>query len=266
MINHISIKMIDTPVRNWKPANLENMNQRFEDRPPEELLHWALATYGDSLVVATGFGGSGIVQMHMIAQFRPKTTFFYLQTDLLFPETLALRDELSARLGIQFTEVHSGLSLGEQAYQYGRDLWARNPDLCCLLRKVEPMKQFLADKRAWITAIRRDQSPGRAQTPLVDWDFANGLIKLAPLAAWTKEQVWDYIDHHDLPYNKLRDAGYGSIGCVPCTRPLLAGETDERAGRWAGTDKIECGIHIQPDGKIVRLGQVAGTSKMPVTL
>lgn len=256
MINHISIKSIDTPIRNWKPANLARISQRFEHRHPQELLRWALATYGDDLVVATGFGGSGIVQMHMISQFRPKTTFFYLQTDLLFPETLELRDALAERLDIQFTEVHSGHSLGEQAFQYGRDLWARNPDLCCLMRKVEPMKQFLADKRAWVTAIRRDQSASRANTQLVDWDDTNGLIKLAPLATWTKDQVWDYIHEHDLPYNKLRDEGYGSIGCMPCTRPLQAGETDERAGRWAGTDKIECGIHIQPDGTIVRTSQM----------
>lgn len=256
MINHISIKTIDTPVRNWKPANLGRISQRFEQQHPKELLRWALATYGDNMVVATGFGGSGIVQMHMISQIRPKTTFFYLQTDVLFPETLALRDELAERLGIQFTEVHSGLSLGEQAFQYGRVLWTRNPDLCCLMRKVEPMKQFLADKRAWVTAIRRDQSASRAQTQLVDWDDTNGLIKLAPLATWTKEQVWDYIEAHNLPYNALRDAGYGSIGCMPCTRPLRDGETDERAGRWAGTDKIECGLHIQPDGTIVRTSQL----------
>lgn len=252
MINHISIKTIDAPIRNWKPANLERINRRFEGRSPQALLRWALATYGDDLVVATGFGNSGIVMMHMIAQIRPQTTFFYLQTDLLFPETLALRDALAQRLQIRFTEVHSGLSLGEQAYQYGRQLWSRNPDLCCLLRKVEPMRQFLADKRTWATAIRRDQAPSRAHTRLVDWDTANGLIKLAPLAAWSKAQVEAYIAEYDLPTNELRREGYGSIGCVPCTRPLGPGETDERAGRWAGTDKIECGIHIQPDGRVVR--------------
>jgi phosphoadenosine phosphosulfate reductase len=256
MINHISIKSIEAPIRNWKPANLAQISRRFEQQTPQELLRWALATYGDDLVVANGFGDSGIVQMHMIAQIRPQTTFFYLQTDLLFPETLALRDELARRLGIRFTEIHSGLSLGEQAYQFGRELWARNPDLCCLMRKVEPMRAFLADKRAWVTAIRRDQAVSRANTQLVDWDAANGLIKLAPLAAWSQEQVQDYMRQYELPHNELRDAGYGSIGCMPCTRPLAAGETDERAGRWAGTDKIECGIHIQPDGTIVRRSQI----------
>lgn len=257
MVNHISIKTIDTPLRNWRPANLSRISQRFEQRRPQDVLHWAAATYNDDLAVATGFGVSGIVMMHMLSQFRPKTTFFYLQTDLLFPETLALRDELAERLGIQFTEVHSGLSLGEQSFQYGQQLWQRNPDLCCTLRKVEPLRQFLSDKRAWVTAIRRDQSPSRARTQLVDWDSANGLIKLSPLAAWSKEQVWAYIHQHDLPYNVLHDAGYGSIGCLPCTRALQVDETDERAGRWAGTDKIECGIHIQPDGKIVRNSQVS---------
>ncbi len=264
MINHISIKTIDTSIKNWKPANLGHISQRLEQRSPQEVLRWAAATYGDDLAIATGFGASGVVLMHMIAQIRPQTTFFYLQTDLLFPETLALRDQLSTRLGIQFTEVHSGLSLGEQAYQYGRQLWARNPDLCCHLRKVEPMRQFLTGKRAWVTAIRRDQSPTRAFTQFVDWDYANGLIKLAPLAAWTRPQVWAYIHAHDLPYNELHDQGFGSIGCVPCTRALKPNETDERAGRWADMEKIECGIHIQPDGKIVRTSSVTGPANVPV--
>lgn len=253
MVNHISIKTIDTPVKNWKPANLGRLSGRFEHRPPQDVLRWAAASYGDDLAVATGFGASGVVLMHMIAQFRPQSTFFYLQTDLLFPETLALRDQLAARLGIQFTEVHSGLSLGEQAFQYGRQLWLRNPDLCCHLRKVEPLRRFLAGKRAWVTAIRRDQAASRIFTQTVDWDHANGLVKIAPLAAWTRSQVWDYIHAHDLPYNGLHDRGFGSIGCVPCTRALQPGETDERAGRWADTEKSECGIHIQPDGNIIRL-------------
>ncbi len=219
MINHISIKTIDTPVRNWRPANLENINQRFEDQPPEELLRWALATYGDSLVVATGFGGSGIVQMHMIAQFRPKTTFFYLQTDLLFPETLALRDELSARLGIQFTEVHSGLSLGEQAYPAAVTCGRVTRTSACLHKvRSRYRNNSWPISSAWITAIRAATSrPAGLQTPIGRLGFRQQALNLAPLAA--ERAGVGCIDHHGLPYNKLRDAGHVALDWLcACTR------------------------------------------------
>lgn len=239
----------------WFPANLVPLNRRFEKLQAVDLLRWGLTTFADDIVLATGFGPSGVVLMHMVSQIRPKTAVFYLQTNLFFPETLALRDQLSDRLGMQFIEVHSGLSLNEQAHQFGAALWQRNPDLCCRLRKVEPLRRFLADKKAWITGIRRDQATTRRQTQLVSWDNANHLVKLCPLASWTQEQVWEYIHQHDLPTNVLHDEGYPSIGCMPCTNPVSSGE-DERAGRWAGTEKLECGIHIQPDGTIVRVSQL----------
>ncbi len=243
--------------QNWQPANLDKISQRFENRSPEELLRWGFVTYGDDIAMATGFGVTGIVMMHMLSQIRPSATVFYLQTDVLFPETMALRDELAARLGIQFTEVHSGLSLGEQAYQFGRELWNTSPDLCCRMRKVEPLRKYLATKRAWITGIRRDQSATRANAQLISWDAANNLVKLAPLATWTRQDVWNYIHEHDLPYNKLHDEGYPSIGCWPCTVPVNGDVSDERAGRWAQNEKTECGIHIQPDGRIIRVTQIA---------
>ena len=244
------------PAPTWFPANLFSLNRRFERLEARELLRWGLITFNKDIVLATGFGPSGIVLMHLASQLRPKPAVFYLQTDLFFPETLALRDQLAKQLGLEFVAVHSGLSLNEQAQQFGPALWQRNPDLCCQLRKVEPLRRFLAGKKAWITAIRRDQSPTRQKTPLVSWDNANHLLKLSPLAGWTGERVWDYIHQHDLPTNDLHDAGYPSIGCMPCTRPVSGGES-ERAGRWAGTEKLECGIHIQPDGPIIRLSQLA---------
>jgi phosphoadenosine phosphosulfate reductase len=228
----------------WSPANLSHINHRFENRHPREVLRWGLTTYGTDIVMATGFSPSGIVLLHMASQMR-RVNAFYLQTDLLFPETLELRDHLAKRLGIQFTEVHSGLSLEGQTFRYGSELWARNPDQCCNLRKVAPLRNYLADKKAWITAIRRDQSPTRAFTQVVSWDKGNQVVKLCPLATWTGKQVWEYIDQHDLPFNPLHEQGYPSIGCFPCTRPVGIGE-DERAGRWAGMDKTECGIHLQP--------------------
>jgi phosphoadenosine phosphosulfate reductase len=236
-----------------RPANLEQINARLEGQSPETVLRWAAATYGRDLALATGFGLTGVVLMHMMIQIRPSTTIFYLQTDLLFPETLALRDQLAQRFNIDFVEVHSGFSLDEQAHQYGRQLWQSSPDLCCHLRKVKPLRRYLAGKRAWIAGIRRDQSPTRADTAVVAWDNANNLVKLAPLASWTREQVHAYITAYELPYNQLHDVGYLSIGCMPCTLAVEPGETNERAGRWTDSDKTECGIHIQPDGTVVRL-------------
>jgi phosphoadenosine phosphosulfate reductase len=236
----------------WYPANLEPISHRFERQHPREVLRWALTTYGKDIALATGFGPSGIVLMHLASRLRPNTTVFYLQTDLLFPETMVLRDSLAERLGIHFTELRPDLTLDEQAQYYGPQLWRSDPDLCCLLRKVEPLRRFLATKKAWITAIRRDQSLTRASINMVDWDRANHLLKISPLAGWTRDQVWSYLREHDLPYNPLHDQGYPSIGCYPCTRPVAPGK-GERSGRWAGTGKLECGIHIQPEGKIVRL-------------
>jgi phosphoadenosine phosphosulfate reductase len=243
----------------WFPANLDSLNRRFERLQPKDVLRWGLTTFAEDIVLATGFGPSGIVLMHIVSQIQPRlrsqTAVFYLQTDLFFPETLTLRDQLAERLGLRFVEVHSGLSLNEQAHQFGPALWQRNPDLCCRLRKVEPLRRFLAGKKAWITGIRRDQSLTRRSARIIAWDKANHLLKLSPLAAWTKADVWDYIHEHDLPTNVLHDEGYPSIGCMPCTHPVIPGD-DERAGRWAGTDKLECGIHIQPDGTVIRLSVI----------
>jgi phosphoadenosine phosphosulfate reductase len=227
----------------WLPANLPRISHRFEQREPHELLRWGLATFGEEIVLATGFGLSGIVLMHIVAALRPRTAVFYLQTDLLFPETMTLRDRLAERLGLRFVEILPEISLTDQQRQYGPDLWHQKPDLCCQLRKVQPLRRFLAEKKAWITGIRRDQSPTRSRVSLLEWDQANQVIKFNPLAGWSRDQVWRYIQRHDLPYNQLHDQGYASIGCWPCTRAISAGE-DERAGRWAGLSKNECGIHF----------------------
>jgi phosphoadenosine phosphosulfate reductase len=181
--------------------------------------------------------------MHLVSEIRPGTIVFYLDTDLLFSHTYELRDELVKRLGIRFERVHSGISLPEQAFRHGDKLWERDPDTCCHIRKVIPQRQFLANYNAWITGIRRDQTAFRANTGLVEWDYANKMIKLNPLAAWTSDQVWEHIHTHDLPYNPLHDYGYPSIGCWTCTKAVEPGQ-DPRSGRWAGTAKTECGIHL----------------------
>ncbi len=224
---------------------LRPLNEAFEQASPRDLLRWAGETFGAGLVLATGFGPSGVVLAHLVSGMDPTPTVFYLETDLLFAETYALRDRLAERLGLSFTPVHGGLSLDAQARAHGPDLWAREPNRCCFLRKVLPLRRFLADKSAWITGLRRDQAPSRAGIDLVEWDGANGLVKLNPLARWTDAEVWGYLHRHDLPYNPLHDEGYPSLGCVPCTRPVAPGE-DARAGRWSGFAKTECGIHVQP--------------------
>jgi phosphoadenosine phosphosulfate reductase len=181
--------------------------------------------------------------MHLVSQIRPETIVFYLDTDLLFSQTYELRDELAKRLGIRFERVHSGISLPEQAFRHGDTLWVNDPDTCCHIRKVIPQRQFLANYSAWITGIRRDQTAFRANTALVEWDYANKMVKLNPLAAWTSNQVWAHIHENNLPYNELHDYGYPSIGCWTCTKAVAPG-ADPRSGRWSGDIKTECGIHL----------------------
>jgi phosphoadenosine phosphosulfate reductase len=223
--------------------DLETVTQQLEAQGPEATLRWAISTFGEQLAVATGFGPSGIVILHLVSRINPDITVFYLETNMLFGETYALRDQLQARLGLKIQAIHPELSLQQQADRYGEALWRRDPDLCCYLRKVEPLRRYLADKQAWVTGIRRDQTPIRAATQVVEWDDANGLIKVNPLAAWTSEQVWNYIQEHDLPFNPLHRLSFPSLGCWPCTRSVLPGE-HPRAGRWDGFTKTECGLHL----------------------
>lgn len=238
-------------VGEWTPDRLLPYRETWRHRSPEQLLEWALRTFSP-IALATSFGPSGIVTMAMVARLRPQPTTFYLDTGLLFPETYRLRDQLAEQLHLQFTQITPELGLEAQVEQYGEALWASQPDLCCQLRKVRPLRHFLASQQAWITGIRRDQGGSRATIEPIEWDYAHNLVKLNPLAYWTREQVWDYIREHDLPYNRLHDEQFASIGCIPCTRPVTAHEP-ERAGRWAGQVKTECGIHIQPDGKVRRV-------------
>ena len=236
--------MTHTTPGTWTPDVLDEINRDFENRSPREILKWALDAFGSGLVMATGFGISGVVLAHQLSRLADDPTVFYLETDLLFEETHELKEELARQLGLTFRPVHSGVSLEAQAAAEGEDLWNTNPDRCCFIRKVDPLRAFLADKAAWISGLRRDQSASRAGTRIVDWDAANGLVKLNPLAVWTRENVLQYIYLYGLPYNRLLDEGYTSVGCTPCTKPAAA-NGDPRAGRWAGFEKTECGIHLQ---------------------
>lgn len=215
---------------------LKYISDEFEDASPEDVLRWAVEEFGSDVALATGFGAEGCVLVSMLARVSRKARIFYLDTDLLFPETYALRDQLEARYGVTFERRTTNLSLDAQAARYGERLWERRPDECCRLRKVEPLREMLAGLRAWVTAIRRDQSPARAHAGIVERDAKFGLIKINPLAAWTSRDVWNYIIKHDVPYNPLHDLSYSSIGCRPCTTQVHIGE-DPRAGRWRGDRK-----------------------------
>jgi phosphoadenosine phosphosulfate reductase len=194
-------------------------------------------------VLACSFGGpSGIVILDLLHRAGEAVPIYYLDTDLLFDETYALVEHVKTRYGIDPIPVRSNLDLHEQAERYGEALWARDPDACCALRKVQPQTEFLRSYRAWITGIRRDQSAARRDARAIDWDERFHLVKVSPLADWTEGDVWEYVREHDLPYNVLHDEGYPSIGCEPCTRRVQPGE-DLRAGRWSGFTKTECGLH-----------------------
>jgi phosphoadenosine phosphosulfate reductase len=221
---------------------LQALSAQYETETPEAVLRRALEEFGNEVALATGFGAEGCALVHMLAQINRDVRIFYLDTDLLFPETYALRDQLASRYNVHFERRASKLSLPQQAREFGDRLWERRPDLCCKLRKVQPLEEIVSDLRAWITAIRRDQTPARAAAGIIERDQRFGLIKINPLANWSAIHVWDYIAKHDVPYNPLYATGYSSIGCVPCTTPVQNGE-DPRAGRWRGSTKTECGLH-----------------------
>jgi len=177
----------------------------------------------------------------MASQINPEARFFYLDTEVLFPETYETRDRLAEALGIEFDRYHN-ISLEQQAAEYGDELWKREPDSCCGLRKVEPMRRALSSVDCWVAGVRRGDSSTRSKTPKLAWDKKFGLWKLNPLADWTERDVWNYIREHHLPYNPLHDHGYPSIGCTHCTQPVIPGG-DLRDGRWMGLEKTECGIN-----------------------
>ena len=224
---------------------LKALSDSFESRQPQDVLAYTLERYFPNIVLACSFGAEDVVLVDMIHRINPQTQLFYLDTDFLFEETLAVRDRIVNKYGLlpsQTVRVKSQLTPDEQATQFGDALWSRDPDQCCYLRKVEPLTRVLRDYSAWITGIRRDQAPNRAHAGLVEWDKTFGLIKVNPLARWTATEVWAYIRVHEIPSNPLHDRGYPSIGCTHCTAPVAPGE-DPRSGRWKNNAKTECGLH-----------------------
>jgi phosphoadenosine phosphosulfate reductase len=212
----------------------------LEEMSAQSVLAHAVERFHPKLAVACSFQKEASVILDMLVKIEPGTQFFTLDTGVLFAETYDTWRAVEERYGIT-VRSYEGLSLEEQAARHGEALWASDPDLCCSIRKVTPLKDALTGLDAWVSGLRRDQSPTRAGTPKLAWDDRHGLWKFNPLADWSERDVWNYIAEHDVPYNPLHDQGYGSIGCTHCT---VASEG--REGRWTGSAKIECGIHPTP--------------------
>lgn len=221
---------------------VERIHQLVEQWSPEDLLRWAFVTFGGYVEIASGFGPEGVVLIDIAAKVQPEFRIFTLDTDFLFPETYSLMERIENRYGIKVERIKSSLSPNNQERLHGPALWARDPDTCCNLRKVEPLQKKLSQLRAWVTSIRREQTAARAGALKVEWDAKFHLVKINPLVDWTTSKVWRYIHDHDLTYNLLHDRGFPSIGCTHCTRSVQPGE-NTRAGRWSGFNKTECGLH-----------------------
>ncbi len=229
------------------PDEVKKLAADFESAPLLETLAWMWKRFGNRAAIGTSFQGAGLVMIDHALKAGFRFPVFTLDTGLLFPETYELKARLEQHWGIQIEPVKPDITVEQQAADYGPELWKKAPDACCTLRKVEPLKKKFSEIAVWITGLRRQQSEGREKTrvfELYHFDVLRDLyiLKANPMANWKREEVWEYIHQHGIPSNPLHDRGYRSIGCWPCTRATAQGE-NERAGRWTGFDKSECGIH-----------------------
>jgi phosphoadenosine phosphosulfate reductase len=235
-----------------------------EGRAPERILAWAAGQYAPEIVFATGFGPEGCVIVDLIARHELPIGVFTLDTGLLFAETYDLWQRLERRYGLRIEAVRPELSVSQQAAEWGGSLWEREPDRCCDIRKVQPLRGYLSGKKAWVTAIRRQSTAARADAQVVEDDPRFGLVKVNPLLEWSQEDVWAYLRRHQVPFNPLHKRGYASIGCWPCTSPVRPGE-DPRAGRWRGKAKTECGLHARPAQPVVSFRTNPERAKEPLS-
>jgi phosphoadenosine phosphosulfate reductase len=222
---------------------LAGASAQLESASPEEVLRWVFARFrGQRVALSSAFGAEGCALIHLARTVAPDVPVYTIDTGYLFAASVAVREAYRA-MGADIRVVEPLLTIRGQAERHGPDLFARDPDACCGIRKVEPMRRILTLLDVWITAVRRDQSPTRADTPILGTaarEDGGLVVKVAPLARWTRGDTWRYLLDRNLPYNQLLDEGYTSIGCEPCTaRP----DGDERSGRWVGQAKTECGIH-----------------------
>ena len=214
---------------------------RFEEAEPADILRWAVDRYAPDAALTCSFQHEGVVLAHMLQSIAPSTPIVFINTGYHFPETLAYRDLLVGKYGFNLVEVGPAVTKDEVERTHGPELFRHDPDRCCEINKVEPLRRALQNVRAWINGRRRDQASTRTALPVLE-ELRNGIMKINPLVRWQARNTYEYMQHHGLPLHPLFEQGYASIGCAPCTRPVLAGE-DERAGRWAGRAKTECGIH-----------------------
>jgi phosphoadenosine phosphosulfate reductase len=228
-------------------AQAEEWSRELEGRPASEIIRWAVDRFGDGLVIGSSFGKDSLVIMDMTRRLRPNIPVLFLETGYHFSETLQFRDRLRSESKINIVDVRPDLTVPEQDAEFGPELFAITPDQCCEMRKVAPLRRALTGRRAWMTGVRRSQHPQRAATPVIEWqdltENGNGVFKVNPLVAWSLTEVEVYLREHRLPQHPLWAKGYPSVGCAPCTAPASLAE-GERAGRWKGQGKIECGINV----------------------
>src|SRR6266704_4407219 len=227
---------------------VRELNARFETSHPTDILRWALL---DSrlprVAIASAFQAEGTAIIHMAAGIRPDIPVLFLETGFHFAETLAFKERLAELLGLNVVDLTGDRTVEGQAAEFGPRLYERDPKMCCELNKVIPFALALRSYDAWMTSMRRDSAWTRKHTLIVsqtELEPGKTLVKINPVANWTRQDAWAYLKEHDLPHNPLYDLGYASIGCAPCTRMVFAGQ-DERAGRWSGLLKTECGIHVR---------------------
>ena len=228
---------------NLSLEQIAEASRLLDGQSPEKILRWAVAEFFPKLTMATAFGPEGNCIIHMLAEIEPRVRIFNLETGYQFHETMELRERIKQRYGIEVEYVRPAMTIHEYEEEHGGPLYTHRSDQCCYDRKTVPLRGALVGYKAWISGIRKDQTADRGKAEVVQWDAKFGLVKVNPLLSWTKNEVWKFITAHDVPYNPLHDQGYPSIGCWPCTKAVAPGE-DDRAGRWSGSMKKECGLHV----------------------
>lgn len=229
--------------------NFQDLNEKFETESPPAIIAWAAETFRPDIAMSCSFQTQSLPLLHIISQVAPDLPVMFVDTGYHFPETLVFRDQLVDKWNLNLQIVRAETPREKFIQLHGHDLYQRNPDLCCFINRVEPMQRATAGLQAWISGIRRDQSATRAKRKILE-QTPTGLLRVHPMANWTRQEVWQYIHDHNLPEHPLLSQGYPSIGCAPCTQPIFAGQ-DERAGRWAGQTKTECGLHTLLGGGAV---------------
>lgn len=224
-------------------VEIKKANETLRDSSPQEILRWAVDAFHPKLMMATAFGAEGCSIIHMLAEIEPAVRVVNLETGYQFAETLELRERIKTRYGIEVEYIYPELTVVDYEKEHGGPLYTHRPDQCCFDRKIIPLRKCVVGYNAWISSIRKDQSEHRKVAGVVQWDAKFGLVKVNPLLNWGFKDVWAFITKNEVPYNPLHDRDYPSIGCWPCTEPVKPGD-DERAGRWAGKAKKECGLHV----------------------